>query len=78
MKLLRITAHMIRFIDNLKHAVYGETLTKGYITHQEVEKAERLWIKSVQKSCHNKSKQLNNTLGLRVNEYGIILCKGRL
>ena len=34
--------------------------------------------KFVQKCYETKSKQLNNTLGLQVNTFGIITCKGRM
>ena len=40
--------------------------------------AEIAWIKSVQRLIEGKSKELNNTLGLYLNENGVILCKGRL
>ena len=69
-KLFRVTAKIVRFIWNLKRVVKGETLTRS--RSDEIEQAERLWVKSTQRCLSNKSKQLNNTLGLYVNDQGVI------
>ena len=77
-KLLRITALILRFIDNVKSRRKGEIVTKGYLNQKEMKAAEIVWIKSVQREIETNSKQLNNTLGLFVDEQGVILCRGRL
>ena len=77
-KLLRVTAWVRRFVSNLKRMVNGEQIRVSYLLVQELEDAERLWISSVQREFDGKTKQLNNTLGLYLDEKGIILCKGRL
>ena len=45
---------------------------------EEIKQAEEAWIISVQRCLEKKSKQLNNTLGLYLDDGGITLCKGRL
>ena len=44
----------------------------------EITEAEKSWILSIQRDLDTKSKQLNNTLGLYMDNDGIVLCKGRL
>ena len=77
-KLLRTTAWVLRYINNLRRKIKKEKLTRGYITVAELKTAEVTWIKAVQRTLENESKQLNNTLGLILDENGVILCKGRL
>ena len=76
-KLLRVTA-WVRFVSNLKRMVKGEQIRANYLSVQELEDAKILWISSVQREFDGKTKQLNNTLELYLDEKGIILCKGRL
>ena len=77
-KLLRLTAWWKRFVTNLRQKVRGENLKQGYLTMEELKQAEATWIISVQRSLEKRSKQLNNTLGLYLDERGVLLCKGRL
>ena len=77
-KLLRVTALVLRFIGNKRRGLRNEALLTGYLKPDELAYAEYAWIKTVQRHLEADSKQLNNTLGLILNEDGVLLCKGRL
>ena len=73
-----MTAWVRRFIDNLKRKRRGEQPIVKYLSVKELDDAETVWVTSVQRDFDGKTKQLNNTLGLYVDEKGVITCKGRL
>ena len=73
-----MTAWVRRFIDNLKRKKRGEQPVVKYLSVQELDEAEAVWVTSVQRDFDGKTKQLNNTLGLYVDGKGVITCGGRL
>eukprot|EP00794_Sanderia_malayensis_P006717 gene6717-biopygen5491 len=65
-QLLRVTAYVKRFLDNLKSIRSREPRSLGPLGVQELEAAERLWIKDVQKCMLDSDgyKQLSVQLGV--------------
>ena len=82
-KLYRVSAYVIRFINNMKgklageHGQADESTKSGSLKMDELKEVEIYWVKVSQLDLIKKSKQLNNTLGLCVSN-GMIVCKGRL
>eukprot|EP00794_Sanderia_malayensis_P005792 gene5792-biopygen4703 len=78
-KLLRVTACVKRFVDNLKSCRSREPKSLGALGVQDLEAAERLWIKDVQQYMLDSDgyKQLSAQLGV-VEDDGLLICKGRL
>ena len=82
-KLLRITSLVLRFINKLKNKVSPN----GPINTAEINHAEELWIKYIQRSHYdsvfrsietNKSNNLINQLAVYLDEKGLLRCLGRL
>ncbi|MCG7892044.1 MAG: hypothetical protein N0C80_17530, partial [Candidatus Thiodiazotropha endolucinida] len=82
-KLLRVTAFVQRFINRLK----GNHIEHNYLTSGELEEAERMWIRFVQRKNFNETFQaisyetkdnLQKQLGLYVDNQGLLRCKGML
>ena len=67
-KLLRVTGLIVRFRNNLKLCVLKnrDELKYGEVSAEEVQAAERLWIRSIQESLSNERNydQLHAQLGL--------------
>ena len=79
-RLLRVTAYVLRFINNLKKRVENLDITVGQITCEEIDSAELKWIKDIQ---HPMSKQANyrkvkESLNLFEDKENIIRCHGRI
>ncbi|CAC5354904.1 unnamed protein product [Mytilus coruscus] len=81
-RLIRVSAWVIRFVKQLK-----KEMLSGPLTATELEHAKLLWIKSVQKQSfgnvmiaikENKSHNLVGQLGLIVDQKNVIRCIGRL
>lgn len=81
-KLLRITAWCLRFITNCRK----QTLNKGCLTSQELEKSRFVWEIYVQRKHFSdvimavrlkKNNNLKTQLGLHLDNYGLIRCHGR-
>lgn len=82
-KLLRVTALVLRFIRKLRRE-HSET---GTIKHDEIQKAENMWLLHIQKKhfqdvfegfAKGKPTNLQTQLGLYMDEFGILRSKGRL
>ena len=82
-KLLRVTAWVLRFIDKLKKQ--GELLT-GPLTAQEIQKAKLLWELHIQQKHyadtiysvkHGKKSNLKSQLNLQLDQSGLLRCHGR-
>jgi len=52
-RLMRVSAHVLRFVCNLKQSKMKKRLVDGVIKHKEVDRARELWINEVQKSVYN-------------------------
>ena len=78
-KLLRITAWVKRFVENLKAKKEGKNLNVESLNAKEITSTERLWIKDVQSTMTQGSsfKKTQNHLGI-VEMEGILVCMGRL
>ena len=78
-KLLRVTAYVRRFIENMRRKREKRELLKGKVSVEELREAERLWIKDVQGTLQGDQnfKKYKEQLGI-VSENGILVCKGRL
>jgi len=78
-KLIRVTAYILRFIDNLKAKINHTNLSTGVISINEFCNAEKIWFNYVQHDVKNNSayKQLSKDLQF-FQQDGIIRCKGRL
>ena len=72
----------MRFRNNLKLCVLKnrDELKYGEVSAEEVQAAERLWIRSIQESLSNEKNydQLRAQLGLFRDEDGIVRCRGRI
>ena len=78
-KTLRITAWMMRFIENTRIKEKDQRRF-GTLRTQEIQKAKSTWIKLVQE-VHEKSeafKEDKGRLNLRKNDSGIYICQGRI
>lgn len=86
MKLLRVTAYVLRFVALLRRRA---DVTTSLLTAEDLKKAEVLWIKDVQSSAFSeeiqhmrtgqtRSNQRVNHLRLFFDAEGIIRCEGRL
>lgn len=78
-KLLRVTAYVRRFIENLKLKKERKELKSGKVSVEEIEKVERIWIIESQLNLQSSSnfKKISEQLGV-VKENEILICKGRL
>ena len=87
-KLLRVTAMVVKFTrlcqKDIGNPIGSETLE---LTVQDLQSAEELWIKSIQRQAfpkeyqnlvHNKREVFFKQLNLFLDENGIFRCKGRL
>jgi hypothetical protein len=83
-KLFRVTAYVIRFIAKLKSQLPNLTefqkSAEGALTVKELEHAETIWLREIQKPivASDKFGQIKNSLGLFVDGTGVYRCKGRL
>lgn len=78
-----MTSLICRFINRLKQ----KQTPNGPIQTSEIEQAEKLWIKYIQRLHYSslqrsieesKPNNLKRQLGVLINEKGILICKGRL
>ena len=78
-KLRRTTGWVLRFIENLKNRRQLKGINSGPLEIEEISKAERLWIKAVQRDFTDEPKftLLAKQLGV-YEEDEILRCKGRL
>ena len=78
-RLVRVTAFVLRFINNLKLRVASERV-KGSLTASEYKQAEFLWIRSIQNLERKKPNFQQKSLhfGLYEDQDGVQRCKGRL
>ena len=75
-KLRRVTAFVLRFIANCQTK---ENRVLGEITSDELDSAEILLLKRIQKDIPiQKNKQLEYQLGVFTDEHGVIRCRGRI
>lgn len=78
-KLLRVTAWVLRFINNSRPNQNQTAKRNGRLTREEVVQAEREWLKATQADLRRQGnfQQLVSELGLVAND-GILRCVGRL
>ena len=87
-KLLRVTAMVVKFTRLCQKDIGNQTGSDTLeFTEQDLQSAEELWIKSIQRQAfpneyqnlvHNKREVFFKQLNLFLDENGIIRCKGRL
>jgi hypothetical protein len=77
--LLRVTAYVQRFVDNVKRSLKGEEILKGLLTAEELDVAEKSWIKHVQASLTKlpKYNKMKRSLSLFVDDEQLIRCHGK-
>ena len=81
-KMYRVTAYVLRAINNFKSKVRGSTIKVkiGNLTVEEINTSAQMWIKDAQismrqqKAFTDKCKQL----GVMTDEAGVMRCSGRL
>ena len=78
-KILRITAYVCRFINNLKKKLANEEIKFGKVEVEKTEKAELQWVNEVQKALEGQSgyQKYKEHLGV-VERNGILTREGRL
>ena len=72
-KTLRVTDWIARFGFNARHR---NQKRKGPLATAEIEKQTEFWIKRTQSSTDQKEEQ--STLNLQPNEFGVLVCHGRI
>ena len=78
-KLYRVTACVLRFIDNLKASLSKANRADGELTTEEIRRAKRLWIMTAQKEFDNDPNFASTKQNLGVQSVeGIMRCHGRL
>ena len=81
LKLLRITAYVMRFVNNLEQKVKKQSLNLQFLQPIVIENAEFEWIRIAQKEfSSNKSyfNQLKIKFGVFFDNQNILRCGGRL
>ena len=81
LKLLRVTAYVIRFVNNLKQKVEKQSLNLQFLQPIDIENAEFEWIRIAQKEFFsNKSyfNQLKIKFGVFFDNQNILRCGGRI
>ncbi|XP_048580427.1 uncharacterized protein LOC116614572 [Nematostella vectensis] len=78
-RLLRVTAWVGRFVNNLRLGLKGETIVTGALTIDELTSAELLWVKAAQSELRSAKhyKDLVKDLGVQECD-GVLRCAGRL
>ena len=79
-KLVRVTAHVLRFLSNLKRSFDSKKIAQEDITQEEYGYSQELWVKEVQKSFQESEKfgQLKVSLFLFSDDKDVLRCGGRL
>ena len=79
-KLLRITAYVLRFCNNLKRRVTKEGTSQGALKAEEIKSAKTVWIKHVQKTTpfSRSFDKTKGSLSVFEDDDGIMRCRGRL
>ena len=80
LRLVRVTAYVLRFVNNLKCRLSKREPTISELSLDEINSAEKLWIREVQAAVKEKStfQQVEKSLNLFKDENGILRCRGRL
>ena len=75
MKLLRVTAYVLRFVKNCK----DRCTNRKELTAEELDKAEMIWIRDIQAQIGQKHlSDVEKHLDIFIDEDKIIRCQGRL
>ena len=79
-RLLRVTAFVLRFIKNLKGKKAKRDIDIGRLKVEEIEHAEKVWIEDAQDTIKERAdfERLSRQLGIVNNENGLLVCQGRL
>ena len=80
LKLMRVTAYVLRFISNLKAKRQQKPLVlKKYVVVNEIIKAKLLWIKDNQSTLEESTyDEIKINLNLNVDNEGVVRSYGRL
>ena len=80
LRLLRVTALVIRFIKNLKEKKAKRDINIGRHEVGEIENAEKVLIKDVQETLRERAdfERVSRQLGIVNDESGLLVCQGRL
>ena len=78
-KLYRVTARVLRFINNLKARVRKEDVVNGELSTEETRLAQRLWLEEIQREFDKdpKFQKIRENLGVKKIE-GFYRCQGRM
>ena len=79
-RLNKITAYVMRFVNNLKAKKLKNQVIEGELTLNELQFSEKIWYKDIQATIRkgNKYDQLRISLNFVEDEDGILRCQGRL
>ena len=81
LKLFRVTAFMLRFVNNLRNRSQQQERNVRPLNPPEILKAEHAWLQTVQQQFivgDPKFKMLQKSLGLFHDENKMLSCKGRI
>eukprot|EP00112_Aurelia_sp_Birch-Aquarium-sp1_P000703 Seg1067.16 transcript_id=Seg1067.16/GoldUCD/mRNA.D3Y31 product="putative protein K02A2.6" protein_id=Seg1067.16/GoldUCD/D3Y31 len=78
-KLYRVTARVLRFINNLKACVRKEDTVDGELSTEETRKAQKLWLEEIQRAFDEDPKfpKVRENLGVE-KIGGLYRCQGRM
>ena len=79
-RLFRVTAHVLRFVDNPKKRVEKLDTTIGSFSSEKMDNAEQKWIKDMQfpMSLQANYAKVKRSLNLFEDKENIIRCHGRI
>ena len=79
LKLLRVTALVLRFVNNMKGKRAGEKVSTGNLEASDISEAEKLWLIDAQLTLQSQQDfpKVKESLGI-VLQGQFLVCKGRL
>ena len=80
LKLLRITAFVMRFVTNIKKGLNGDSKTSGLLNVAEMQEAETYWIRTAQQVLVSEAdfKRKKIQFGMFSDSEGVIRCRSRM
>ena len=80
LKLFRVTAYVLRFINKLRKRDHAMKTNFSYSTAEEMRNARTMWVKENQKNVKNdiKFEQIKMQLNIIQDEEGLLMAYGRM
>ena len=80
LKLVRVTAFVMRFVKNIRKKLNGETATVGLLTVPEIQEAETYWIRTAQQVLTSEVnfKRKQTQFDMFYDGDGVVRCRSRM